>query len=175
MEADLKPFSPCEDVERLRFQLTTPRPNRLKLSVRLSGPLQAALDQASRLGQRRALLWKENCFELFLRLPCQTNYWEINLAPGGDWNCFSFTNYRENLKESQDIQIHQFLSQNQKDYFCLETILDLKRQTSRLSEMAWVGFAAVLENQNGLNYFAVTHETKPDFHNFSQQLKYAHP
>ena len=36
-------------------------------------------------GQRRDELWTTTCFEAFLALPDQPGYWEINLAPNGDW------------------------------------------------------------------------------------------
>ena len=39
------------------------------------------------------------CFEAFLGLPGHTAYWEINLAANGDWNVYSFDDYRSGQQE----------------------------------------------------------------------------
>ena len=36
-------------------------------------------------GQRRDELWTTTCFEAFLAIPDASRYWEINLAPNGNW------------------------------------------------------------------------------------------
>ena len=45
-------------------------------------------------------LWKATCFELFLGYNNQTEYQEINISPLAEWNHYSFTNYRKDLKEN---------------------------------------------------------------------------
>ena len=57
----------------------------------LSGPW----DQLRHVGSRRDLLWQHNCFEAFLALPGQQAYWELNVAPSGDWNLYRFSGYRQ--------------------------------------------------------------------------------
>ena len=46
-------------------------------------------------GRRRDELWTTTCFEAFLGLPGQEGYWEINVAPNGDWAVYRFDRYRE--------------------------------------------------------------------------------
>ena len=46
-------------------------------------------------GQRRDQLWTTTCFEAFLALPAVEEYWEINLAPNGDWAVYHFDRCRQ--------------------------------------------------------------------------------
>jgi len=43
---------------------------------------------------RKNELWKSTCFEAFFGPTGSAMYWELNLATGGSWNCYSFDNYR---------------------------------------------------------------------------------
>src|SRR4030095_1317030 len=42
---------------------------------------------------RKKELWLETCFEFFLSIPGQQQYWEFNLSPSGDWNAFRMDAY----------------------------------------------------------------------------------
>ena len=46
-------------------------------------------------GQRRDALWTTTCFEAFLGMPGHEGYWEINVAPNGDWAVYQFDRYRD--------------------------------------------------------------------------------
>ena len=43
---------------------------------------------------RKDDLWKATCFEFFIALPNQPQYWEYNLSPSGDWNVYRMDAYR---------------------------------------------------------------------------------
>src|SRR5215208_6199567 len=40
-------------------------------------------------------LWKSSCFEFFLAIPNQPEYWEFNMSPSGDWNIYHMEAYRK--------------------------------------------------------------------------------
>ena len=44
--------------------------------------------------QRQDNLWRHTCFEVFLGRPGAKGYWELNIAPNGDWNLYQFSDYR---------------------------------------------------------------------------------
>src|SRR5579864_1173720 len=43
-------------------------------------------------------LWKSTCFEAFISTG-KASYVELNFAPSGQWAAYSFTNYREGMRE----------------------------------------------------------------------------
>ena len=56
--------------------------------------LLKARPDSSGSGQRLDHLWEHTCFEAFLAVPDQSVYWELNVAPSGDWNLYRFHDYR---------------------------------------------------------------------------------
>ena len=61
------------------------------------------IDGPQAAGQRRDELWTTTCFEAFLAIPDQPGYWEINLAPNGDWALYRFEGYRSG--QSQQLSL----------------------------------------------------------------------
>ncbi|MEM9542373.1 MAG: DOMON-like domain-containing protein [Cyanobacteria bacterium P01_E01_bin.42] len=112
-------------------------------------------------------LWKETCFEFFLRLPNSPQYWEFNLSPSGDWNVYHFDDYRKGMKEETRYTYPQllFASIKQEDALILTGQIDLSAIVSpkQVVEMA---VSAVTKFKNGdIIYWALTHPDKEaDFH-----------
>lgn len=78
---------------------------RLALHFRLSGPLQMLqIPPLSGTPERRDGLWQSTCFEAFLGQPGQASYWELNLAPSGDWNLYAFQGYRAGMQPERRLQ-----------------------------------------------------------------------
>ena len=45
-------------------------------------------------------LWKASCFEFFIAIQDQPQYWEFNISPSGDWNVYAMDAYRQvNMRE----------------------------------------------------------------------------
>ena len=77
----------------------------LELHFRLSGPLQTLqIPPLSGTPERRDDLWRTTCFEAFLGQPGQASYWELNLAPSGDWNLYAFEGYRAGMQPERRLQ-----------------------------------------------------------------------
>jgi hypothetical protein len=68
---------------------------RLELSWRLAGDLDAlVLPDPSETRRRCDGLWQTTCLEAFWGFAGQDAYWELNLAPSGDWNLYRLNHYR---------------------------------------------------------------------------------
>ncbi|MBM5792483.1 MAG: DOMON-like domain-containing protein [Cyanobacteria bacterium M_surface_7_m2_037] len=115
---------------------------------------------------RRDGLWQSTCFEAFIARPASSAYWEVNLAPNGDWNVYALSAYRENLRPAEEItRLPYGLRRTQ-------TALELSFQ---LALNPWIpaedplelSLTAVLEQPgHGLSYWAWLHSAaQPDFHN----------
>ncbi|MBM3276071.1 MAG: hypothetical protein FJZ00_13040, partial [Candidatus Sericytochromatia bacterium] len=101
----LEPFPGSRPADGLRVTGTVRRTGAaLHVDWRLEAPGEAVAvpDQASR-PERRRDLWKETCFEFFLRNPRREAYWEFNLSPSGHWNVFRFAGYRSGMTDETAI------------------------------------------------------------------------
>ncbi len=116
-------------------------------------------------GERRDELWTSTCCEAFIALPGSDRYWEINLAPNGDWAVYSFEGYRrsqhpQELSSAPQVRLRRWHHQVRLD--------------ARLPLRPWwpagvcpeLALTSVLNlRTHGLNYWALRHgPDHPDFH-----------
>ena len=72
---------------------------RLELVWRLAGDLDAlVLPDPSQSRRRCDGLWQTTCLEAFWGFAGHDAYWELNLAPSGDWNLYRLSHYRGPLE-----------------------------------------------------------------------------
>jgi hypothetical protein len=112
-------------------------------------------------------LWKHTCFEAFLGRIGNDSYWEINLAPSGDWNVYRFDSYRGGMRPELRATAPVIrLERASCGTLTLHAGLDLAGLTELRTRPLDVGLAAVLESTDGvLSYWALAHATPtPDFH-----------
>lgn len=135
------------------------------ISYRMEGPLQEiALPGPAPLLERRFGLWEETCLEFFIRPPESSAYWEFNLSPAGHWNVFSFTSYREGIKEEPAFTSLPFRVQRGPEFllsveFALDKIIEAETKIQ-------LAVSAVIKTKEGkFSYWALAHPgSKPDFH-----------
>ncbi len=109
------------------------------------------------IGERRVGLWEHTCFECFLKTDGD-QYYEWNFSPKGDWNCFSFSKYREKNEpwEVGKTKPLEFTLKENHLEIVLEDISFLSYQLSAVIPHT---------SQEKPFYMALNHpETKPDFH-----------
>jgi hypothetical protein len=133
----------------------------LALAYELAGDLAAI--RAGDVGppQRKDGLWQSTCFEAFIRLPDQS-YFELNMAPSGQWACYRFDRYREGMV-SPDISAPAVSCRRAGDVLTLDAMFELPDGAA----LRWaLGLSAVVEDQAGnKSYWAPAHPRgKPDFH-----------
>ena len=63
--------------------------------------LPTGLNDGAQQGQRQDELWTTTCFEAFLAAPGEQRYWEVNLAPNGDWAVYRFDGYRSGQTQQE--------------------------------------------------------------------------
>ena len=136
------------------------------INYRLEGDLQSLVLPAPNRGfSRRHELWRKTCFELFFSVPDEASYWEVNLAPDGDWNCYNFAGYRREMQEEAAmdgiISHTDFVGRE----FSLSCHLPLGRLVADDQPLV-LGIAAVLVDTAGaVSYWALDHcNNMPDFH-----------
>lgn len=109
-------------------------------------------------------LWKTTCFELFLKLPDDTRYWEYNFSPSSQWAAYSFDRYRLGMKAAALLTREPHIeTRTQGAQFHLDAEINL---ADIPAGPLLVNLTAVIEEIDGTqSYWAVAHAPdKPDFH-----------
>jgi hypothetical protein len=114
---------------------------------------------------RKFELWEATCFELFLGVPGEPNYWEVNLAPTGDWNIFALDGYRQGLRNELAFASMPMVIDRQLNSFQLGLELDLSQIISSTQPIEVAITTVIQPRQGELSYWAITHCGKvADFH-----------
>jgi len=165
---DLQPFRGTDaagrsvraEVERhdgrlvLRYALHAEAPDAWRLAPQANAPV------------RRDRLWEHTCLEAFVAPEDAAAYWEINLAPSGDWNVYRFDGPRTGMREESRAR-RPGMERAAADGSCtLVATLDLTTLPELAATSLRVGLAAVVEAADGsLAYWAIRHPgPRPDFH-----------
>ncbi|WP_417912176.1 DOMON-like domain-containing protein [Candidatus Electronema sp. TJ] len=135
---------------------------RYELRGRLEDVLLPEPEQAA-TPSRRHQLWQQTCFELFIAPAGQPQYWEINLAPSGDWNVYAFSACREGMREEQAVTALPCQTERQPDALTLEFAVPAIIAAARPAEAA---ACAVIQRRTGQkSFWALRHcGQQPDFH-----------
>ncbi|MBD3321695.1 MAG: hypothetical protein GF350_11425 [Chitinivibrionales bacterium] len=156
----LKPFEPCTGYSicgLLKY-------NRASLSIKLqiNGNIDALVIPAlSSRQQRISGLWEHTCFELFIQDTNERGYREFNVSPSGDWDGFTFSDYRAGMKELEMNDAPVVHIERNSGCFSIDATISPVNLSS-----VHIGCSTVLEHAAGpLWYWALAHgKAKPDFH-----------
>jgi hypothetical protein len=141
--------------------------NLLSLKYHLSGDLDAVeIPSPAALPTHKDRLWEATCFELFIGIPGDRNYWEFNLAPSGDWNIFRLDDYRQGLREELAFTVLPFKIDRQPKLLSLSLEIDLSKIIDRAVPAIEVSVTTVIKPCQGeVSYWAISHCGKEaDFH-----------
>jgi hypothetical protein len=150
----------------------------LAWKIRGSNPAAMAdivLPEAKERGTRVEGLWKQTCFEAFLPHLDSDAYLEFNGSPSGDWNCYSFRNYREGMNPvpvngaSPPRVLSYTHGSKELELRFLLPMAVVKQGFFSLGigsiELGPIGLTLVLNGRTATTYWALTHDgVKPDFH-----------
>lgn len=176
IQSRLIPFSPVADTE-IHFQWKWHQGIAL-IDYQVKGAVQSlALDDSTPKG-RQDELWKNTCFEFFLKPFGGKSYFEANLAVSGAWNFYQLDDYRKNLRPVVECPAPHVLYKHEEDKLHLHVDWDLKwlQKRSSVSGPILLNPSVVLKNlKNEASYWSVSHsQEKPDFHHADQfQLSFA--
>jgi hypothetical protein len=114
---------------------------------------------------RKFALWEATCFEFFLGIPGDRDYWEFNLSPTGDWNIFHLDGYRQGLRNELAFSSLPFRVEQQENSLLLALEFDLSKIVA-VDESIEVSITTVIKSIGGeISYWAVTHcGSDADFH-----------
>ncbi len=141
--------------------------NLLTVGYSLTGKIdQILFPNTNPKPERKDELWLATCFEFFLALPDQPQYWEVNLSPSGDWNAFHMDAYRRiGFRQEEKIQNPQLEIANSIDCFKLHATIDLNQLFDPDTKIQ-AGVTSVIQNrQEHETYWALAHpQPQADFH-----------
>lgn len=163
----LYPFSTNERLPAIKISGKIDRHDGLlSIEYQLVGDLtQVQITAPAELPTRQFHLWEATCFEFFLGIPGDRNYWEFNLSPTGDWNIFHLDDYRQGLRDEPAFTSLPFKIEQQPNSFSLSLEFDLTKIISEAQELE-VSVTTVIKSLSGeMSYWALTHNgTEADFH-----------
>lgn len=105
-------------------------------------------------------LWKATCFELFLKRPDSTAYFEFNFSPSTQWAAYGFTNTREGMSPFADAN-PIIECECKSDSLLLTASLRLPTDLPLAASVT----AVIEDAKSAKSYWALAHPAhKPDFH-----------
>lgn len=141
--------------------------NCITLQYQLTGQIEELLLPApSNSPGRRDELWRATCFEFFLAIKGQPQYWEFNLSPSGDWNSYRMDAYRRvGFQEEALIQKLPFQLQSEQTRISVAANADLSPIIEQ-GHVLEIGITAILQTLDGSEtYWALAHPgAEADFH-----------
>jgi hypothetical protein len=167
----LHPFTPASlntDLQSLQITGTVERQQeQLTVQFELRGSIKSILlADPNPSPQRRDHLWQHTCFELFLGIPDSPRYWEVNLAPSGDWNIYRFSDYRHGMAPElayTGLPLH--LEHPQADGLRAQISLDLAAIVTTGQPLDLGVTMVILDTRQTQSYWALTHPAADaDFH-----------
>jgi hypothetical protein len=138
----------------------------LSIEYQLLGDLDAVAIPAPAVAPSRKFhLWEATCFEFFIGVPGDRNYWEFNLSPSGDWNVFHLDDYRQGLRDETAFSSLPLTIERQPNSVVLRLEFDLSKIISAKQNIEIAVTTVVKSTQNELSYWALTHHgEEADFH-----------
>jgi hypothetical protein len=137
----------------------------LSIEYRLTGDLTQVEIAPPAAPTRKFELWEATCFEFFLGIPGDRDYWEFNLSPAGDWNIFHLDDYRQGLRNELAFPSLPFKVEQQPNSLLLALEFDLSKIVS-VDRSIEVSVTTVIRSIGGeISYWALTHcGSEADFH-----------
>lgn len=164
----LKPFNKTPQTESITLQgeITPLSNNRLLVKFKLSGQLNKILwPKPTAQIHREDGLWKHTCLEAFLGTGAtpRSPYLEVNCAPNGNWNAYSFSSYREGMIPSVETRVRLQHHEPEQQ----EALFEIEIDSKKPFDFTCLGLTAVIEFTDGsLSYWSLSHPgSDPDFHN----------
>jgi hypothetical protein len=149
----------------------------LSLAYALGGNIDQLRIPADQTRSGADKLWQHTCFELFIGAQNDSEYYEFNFSPSGEWAVYEFRDYRNGGPIHIDALDPKVTVQRGAQSLELDAVVRLDRLPGIQPDVfLWLGLSAVIEDLDGsLSYWALKHPAgKPDFHhsdNFTLQIE----
>jgi hypothetical protein len=163
----LRPFATASNLPQIEINGRVNRKDRLlSIEYQLFGDLNAiSIEPPVSLPSRQFQLWDATCFEFFIGIPGDRNYWEFNLSPSGDWAVFTLDDYRQGLRNETAFTSLPFKIDRYPNYITLNLEFDLSEIILAEQDLEMSVTTVIKSSQNQLSYWAIAHSGKvADFH-----------
>jgi hypothetical protein len=163
----LHPDSRCEAVSGIDVEAARPQAGKLVLRYLVIGKICDLRLPPIAAPVRATDLWRETCFEAFLRAPTGSSYYEFNFAPSRQWATYRFDQYRDGMHDARELDETAVEVRRDTSSLELQVSLELDGLCDLPCDAAWsVGLCAVIAETNGRkSCWALKHPPgKPDFH-----------
>jgi hypothetical protein len=168
----LRPFAALPDGVKLTLDGDITRQgdgDQLRIHYQLIGDLEAVVfDPGSPPGltpARRDGLWQTTCLEFFVGGALDPAYWEVNLAPSGDWNIYRLNSYRSDLQADQSYQTLKSSLKQSSTRLLMELECPLPAPLRGKHELELAICAVIQLKQGSFSYWALHHGgAEADFH-----------
>jgi hypothetical protein len=157
------PASEAGDIDSLQVEISLQPSGEIRLTYVLDGNLASLRVPDAQPAGRADGLWRHTCFEAFIRVAGDATYREFNFSPSGQWQAYTFTDYRAGglLEPAADPAIQCWHEAN-----LLTLQATLQPVDLPTGAHLQIGLSAVIETRDGaISYWALNHAPgKPDFH-----------
>jgi hypothetical protein len=163
----LRPFATASNVPQVEINgRINRRDHLLSIEYQLFGDLSAiSIDPSANPPSRQFQLWENTCFEFFIGIPGDANYWEFNLSPSGDWAIFALDDYRQGLRNELAFSSLPFKVDRYPNYITLNLEFDLSEIILPEQDLEMSVTTVIKSSQDQLSYWAITHSGEAaDFH-----------
>ena len=115
---------------------------------------------------RKDDLWRATCFEFFIAIQDQPQYWEFNMSPSGNWNVYAMDAYRQvNMRAELAFTQLPFEFRKTNDEVLLDISVDLN-PILQSEQSLQIGVTTIIQtNDSNETYWALAHlDAQADFH-----------
>lgn len=162
----LHPASPAGAKVLIVARLEAVEDARLDLDFQLTGDIGDVCFPQDKPPMRADGLWKQTCFEAFVKPEGDEGYWEFNFSPSREWAVYRFNAYRTDMRAEVAVAPLSITINAAPNLFELSARVNSGPISQYMSAKLQVGLAAVLKHKTGdLSYWALRHpKPAPDFH-----------
>jgi hypothetical protein len=154
------PYTPCLALCSIEVEVTRARSGQVRLVYRATGDVTGLrLPQLVEV-ERANDLWRNTCFEAFIKTPGGPAYAEFNFSPSSRWAAYGFDDTRQGMRNLDLAAPTIRLQVNTEDL-----VLSVALNPGHKGPLK-LAVCAVIEEVGGeLSYWALTHPgERPDFH-----------
>ncbi len=157
------PSTPCTWVRQFTVQVQRLSTGALHLTYRVEGDITRLHLPGQKPPARADGLWRDTCFEAFLRAPGSSAYDEFNFSPSGEWAAYRFDRYRSGMTGLELGGPPALICQRHAQQLTVEATIGA---SDAAAQELLLALSAVLKDQQGaVCYWALLHPAaRPDFH-----------
>src|SRR5437868_8285012 len=154
-------------VEEIEGRVSWTQDNVLAFTYALKGDLMRLRIPPPRPPRRADRLWQHMCFEAFIAVKGDSEYYEFNFAPSGEWAAYAFRRYRDGAPLVDEELAPRISVRSAENGLELDAIIRSDRLPAlQPAAPLRLALSAVIEEDGGmLSYWELTHPPgSTDFH-----------